>query len=363
MANQNYETWRTYDPVIGRRRTLYHIDSSTASPKVNRKVHLRANPFNWDHRRQISYTYSPEFQFRGAPQDTQVQMMSADLRGKVFDQCATKALNKFTKRVRSNSASMGITLATAGQARDMIHDRAKKLASVMDQHTKRFERMKKWERTKYYAEGRGSDYLEWVFGWVPLVQDIEDAFGVLGDDFPIRYISAHSTAIVEGGYVATGSAYAFDTWLKTTFDVNVTVAGFASVSNPNLFLANRLGLLNIPGVLWDIVPWSFVVNMFTNAGQIINSMTDFVGLTLSNCSTTRTGFATRVHTCAAGSAHGQYPTTGRASSTCTEKIKVRTLGTPVPTFYWRAPELNMGLAGIAIALLVQKTKKLNALFQ
>lgn len=366
MANQFYDVHRYYDSNIGSRRTLYHTDVSTSSPKVNGKLRLRANVHRWDHRRQVEFVYTPEFFFRGAPYDTQIMMMNSDLKSAVFDQTVNKALYRFTSKVRSNSSSLGVTLATAGQARDMIVDRAVKLNSIMDaklsELTRKRSRRQRHNQIKNFAMGRASDYLEWVFGWLPLVHDIEDALGVLGDDFPTRYVSAKATATVVSSGSFTGSSYAYDSWIRTEFQIRCSISGFVSVSNPNLFLANRLGLLNIPGVAWDVIPWSFVVNMFTNMGQIVNSITDFVGLDMTDCSTTRSGIATRTHKCAAGSAPGQYPTQGYAQSVCTEVIKYRTLGTPVPTFQWRAKELDMGLASIAIALLVQKTNKLNALF-
>ena len=58
------------------------------------------------------------------------------------------------------------------------------------------------------------------------------------------------------------------------------------ITNPNLWLANKVGLVNLPGVLWDIIPWSFLVNMFTNMGSVVNQMTDLAGVTLHGTSLT-----------------------------------------------------------------------------
>jgi hypothetical protein len=131
------------------------------------------------------------------------------------------------------------------------------------------------------------------------------------------------------------------------------------ITNPNLFLANRLGLLNLPGVAWDLIPWSFVVNMFTNMGQMVNSLTDFVGVEVSNGSSTRVADLERYHLCMAGFAPGQYATSGQAHSKVHEKQRRRSVGgIPTPSFQFRLPELNLELAGIAIALILQKMSRI-----
>lgn len=55
-----------------------------------------------------------------------------------------------------------------------------------------------------------------------------------------------------------------------------------AVSNPNLWLANQLGLINPGTIALELVPFSFVFGWFVNLEQVISSMTDLYGLTLSN---------------------------------------------------------------------------------
>jgi hypothetical protein len=138
------------------------------------------------------------------------------------------------------------------------------------------------------------------------------------------------------------------------------LSGRVVVTNPNLFLANRLGLLNLPGVAWDLIPWSFVVNMVTNAAQMINSVTDFIGVACDNMSMTRTSFVTR---------NSEYYGTaavrpGFSKSECWEKRKrrVTSSGVPAPKFEFKAPEFNLELAVIASSLILQRVSRLNVLF-
>jgi hypothetical protein len=62
------------------------------------------------------------------------------------------------------------------------------------------------------------------------------------------------------------------------------------VSNPNLYLANKLGFVN-PGVIaWELVPFSFVIDWFVPVGNFLSQWTDFVGLTLQKAYTTKTAY-------------------------------------------------------------------------
>lgn len=54
------------------------------------------------------------------------------------------------------------------------------------------------------------------------------------------------------------------------------------VSNPNLYLASQLGLTNVAGTLWELTPWSFVVDYWFNVSQFLGQWTEYGGITFVN---------------------------------------------------------------------------------
>ncbi len=364
MANQNYVIQRYYDTNIGTRTTLYHRDTSTASPKVGGVLSLRSNPHTWRHTRQESFQYDPNFEFRGAVTSAQNALISLP-DDPAFVKMENEAIARFTGKVRKHNASLGVTLGSAAQSLNMIADRSNKIAAMFDRSLRkqRIKNPSPRSRRRTVAKDRAGDILEYEFGWVPLVDDIQKAFEALGRDFDARWVHSAVKQKYSKQHSQTGSAYAYDWRYHDEGEISVCVGAKVSVTNPNLFLLNRLGLLNLPGVAWDLIPWSFVVNMFTNMGQMVNSITDFVGVSLSNGCSTRVSSITRQDHRFAGNAPGQYKTQGYAHSVVHDKQCLRTVGgIPTPTFQWRCPELNAELAIIASSLLVQKMGALNRFF-
>jgi len=268
-----------------------------------------------------------------------------------------EALARFTGKVRKHNASLGVTLGSWKQSRDMLTDRTQKLAEFMGQRVKAAEKLPPKVRRRKAAMARAGDFLEWEFGWVPLVTDIRDAFDTLSRGHPPEWVSARAEAVhtktqVFNSTITPGSNV-------DVGRVSVSIGSRVKVTNENLWLANRLGLLNLPGVAWDLVPWSFVANMFTNLGQMVNSMTDFVGLSCDSTHVTKTSDVERTSSFRSGT--GYAP--GYSRSVIVEKRKNRTVGgVPTPTFQWQAPQLNLELAAIASSLLIQRVSKLNRIF-
>lgn len=126
--------------------------------------------------------------------------------------------------------------------------------------------------------------LEFAFGWAPLVSDIITAADVLSRPFPYHQVRARKSHAYRWTHKeAWGQTYGVD---KTDVYHNVTlrteVGAGVRIDNPNLALASNLGLTNFFGTVWEIVPWSFVVDYWFNVSQFLSQWTEFGGISFEN---------------------------------------------------------------------------------
>lgn len=138
-------------------------------------------------------------------------------------------------------------------------------------------------RFKRTAKAFGDNYLEFHFGWSPLVGDIGNAVNVLQGPVTPTAVKAGGS---RRGTRRNGDGY--NSALRIDVDkLDVRLACHVLVNNPNLWLANRLGFVNPVAVAWELVPFSFVVDWFANVGDFLTSFSDFWGLSISKVRITK----------------------------------------------------------------------------
>lgn len=276
--------------------------------------------------------------------------------GPVWDSVYNAAYSRFRGKLYKGGASLGVTLAGIRQSRDMIAARMEKLARASTDLVGRTSRnprvYKDWNDV---SRARASDILEGEFGWLPLVQDVHSFLTTAIDTPASPFIRASQHVPVAGTsrYKDGSNRFTASVYGK----VRCTIAAQAVISNPNLWLANRLGLINPATVVWDLVPWSFVVNMFANINGILNSYTDFMGLDLRDLNVTR-GYTLVWDNHVTRDADPRY-----LNQQVVIRRTSRSVGgsLPRPSLQFQLPKGNWELALIAGALGVQNMSKISRL--
>ena len=176
-----------------------------------------------------------------------------------------------------------------------------------------------WKNRTEVAKAAGSEYLNAVFGWQPLVEDVNEFLDAIRFhdimlkqyerdegklvrrefNYPIDRTSIYSEALPnelpsintgKGGQRADLYAAELGVWKRSVSVVRETRVWFKGAftyKNPRQLdswqrllgyssEANKLfGLSLTPDVLWELAPWSWAIDWFTDAGDVIKNLTAF----------------------------------------------------------------------------------------
>lgn len=179
-----------------------------------------------------------------------------------------------------------------------------------------------WMRRTGVAKAAAGEYLNAVFGWLPLVRDMKNtAQSVLdGNTILDNYRAASGTlvhrefafpdvvetkqtdiSVVHAAYssgvslaefhsAGTVPATQIDTtttkrWFSGSFTYhgNTGTSSFAKMMGIGSEAEKLFGVALTPDLVWELAPWSWAIDWFTNAGNVISNVNSFAlaGLVMS----------------------------------------------------------------------------------
>jgi hypothetical protein len=195
----------------------------------------------------------------------------------------TQARVKFLQKFRKARTSFqgGTFLGELGEALNMIKRPGAALRAGLDRY---YGAAKEAARRAKSARGKSGaiagTWLEYQYGWRPLVSDIEDAFRAVNDfrRKDIIHISATGTTDQNlGEYTTTYTNGFFRCYFRYLREGSVSVrykgAVRCSVSESPWTLENwGLNTSNFVPTVYNLIPYSFIVDYFSNIGQVIDGM-------------------------------------------------------------------------------------------
>lgn len=185
-------------------------------------------------------------------------------------------------------------------------------------------------------------WLEYHFGWKPLVQDIYNASRILTGT--IGHGLYRGSAMVTGSLKDNSNPF-FPT--DGSWVCKVAMRAAFTLVNPNAFLREQAGLNNPAAWAWEALTMSFLVDWFTNISQCLNAMSDFTGLAVKHASTS-------FH-CAARSVNSNLPPVATYEKVTARAVEFfRSIGLAGPTLRMSLPNgLSVTRGATAISLVVQ----------
>lgn len=195
-----------------------------------------------------------------------------------------KALN----RLKNQDVNLGTFLAEARQTINMVAGATRRIAQQVAQFQAKHPGL--WQQVKAVQIGGlardlwcniPSQWLEIQYGWNPLMSDIYGSMLHLWHRNRFRLSTIHVSSYGKtetdieqprGGQNSSG--------VKLNFRAKHEVRVFLTyqMSSPQLAEVSSLGLVNPLEIIWEIIPYSFVVDWFLPVGPWLSSLTGDVGM-------------------------------------------------------------------------------------
>lgn len=273
-----------------------------------------------------------------------------------FPSARNKAWSELVDSMRDGSASLGQAFAEMPQSLSMVGDRALTLYrsykhlrkgqfrwALRELNVPAHRRHRNWVVNK--VNHASNLWLEYSFGWKPLLQDMYSGVTALGRPLPGGKMSGSGSASAAINYRTGSQTYQLfgRGFVKQGAEIYVT--------NPNTYALQQLGLANPLTIAWEVVPFSFMVDWVFDVGTALGGLTDLFGCTVVNPYTS-TGVKLR------GSVKVNWDYTPRKEWTvpgsCSAMKRVKSLSRPAPNIAFLANiGTSMNRAANAVSLLGQ----------
>lgn len=145
--------------------------------------------------------------------------------------------------------------------------------------------MKRLPKSKKVRSNAASYWLELQYAWGPLLSDIHGACQALATRLnepkvPIFYAESRSgqQSFNQVRYRSGDSSWSIDTHLEIKLKEVCRIGVYYRIRNGNIVQAARLGLTNPALVVWELVPFSFVVDWFLPVGNFLSQLSAYHGL-------------------------------------------------------------------------------------
>lgn len=206
----------------------------------------------------------------------------------------TATTNRLLAKIKSQRVNLAMALATYGQTARLFHEAVemlwdayrcakspKKCLGKLRKKKKSIFGVSKPFITKNTRLKKGSGkYLAYTYGVTPLVNDIQGSIAELEEALDrgiiwrvrVRDIQKSRREATYGSNVSTILSREI---LEERSDIAIAYVEF---DRPFLATMSSLGLTNPAFVLWDAIPFSFVVDWFLDVGTYLNNLDALSGV-------------------------------------------------------------------------------------
>lgn len=217
-----------------------------------------------------------------------------------------EAMGKFLRKIRERQAAFqgGVFLGELAQTLAMIRNPARGLRGLVDETKDVLSNIRRLGFRNSLSRSRVTEqladaWLELQFGWKPLLSDIDDgakALAILNTGQSLhtnRITASHQTEVVTGDTTVNYTQNGVASWDVRTESKSRCITIFrgalrVEARNPAEMRRDLFGFNpnNFAPTIWNLIPYSFLIDYFTNVGDIIEGWS-LLGTRLAWCNRTR----------------------------------------------------------------------------
>lgn len=216
-----------------------------------------------------------------------------EVKAKVASSAESLALNRFHEKLTGELVHLGQVIAERAQTIGLLGDAVKRLAQfLLSFRVKGIFRTLKNLCKSVNAKNVANDYLAFQFGVLPLISDVKGSaeavahFVVDNINQPFVRIASEAEKSEEETKIVyhNSKPYVF----TTRVTVKIRYVCEYELDNVVTREMSKLGVFNPAEIIWELVPWSFVVDWVLPIGNYLRHLTNDTGLVFKRGSRTTT---------------------------------------------------------------------------
>lgn len=181
--------------------------------------------------------------------------------------------------IKDQKVNLSVSIIEMGKTTDMVANFARSsfefLRSLRRGNLKGTLRALSDPRSR--ADRRvASKWLEFQYGWIPTMYEVHGLSELIYQRIMSEYITGKVRTFDRHTYTDTETAYSLlrrgqvDVWCKNHYRYKVDSAGLRTLS--------QSGITNPASVVWELIPYSFVIDWFVDIGDYLSSLDALTGV-------------------------------------------------------------------------------------
>jgi len=309
----------------------------------------------------MGYSFkSTDFYYGCLTSSNQIPRTSTNLVNRAQVECVNK--------IKEDSANLAESLATLDQTLGMLAGSVIRLSRAIH-----YARRGQWKRSAdvvfgskgspnyvprtfgEYSAGVSQHWLEYIYGWKPLIQDIMFLLELAKQQNRDKNKFITVTRRLEEPEplpkkVTSGAGTCYMSGERTN---GVFVRCDCTLSSPALFLLDQLGLVNPLLLGWELIPYSFLIDWILPIGHVLQALTASFGVSFKGMSTTTyTRMTLHQEWSNYSGSWGGTPISCDIHTKCWKRVTFTSF--PLPRLYYKSPFTSLTRLATALALLTSR---------